>query len=250
VEPVVSQAVAEPGYEFVLGFAFLKTQLGPVMGDPVELEHGNEDNCDTQQLTTTGLAYWRCSTNMMSFAAFPSGEVHWAWAEPGLLEWTGSDADPPEDAPLIVAASSIPDDPPFSTQCLAAAPVPPLTCAPGDSLYALAAIQDSGEHVGFGLTVPPSGLQVTADLMDLPSDYDLYLVNESGVILDQSIEEGQTSEHVSMAVDGGTYFLYVNSDPGRPVDPQRRFRLQVSATTAVAAPAPQEQLVPDANATN
>jgi hypothetical protein len=128
--------------------------------------------------------------------------------------------------------------------------MPPLACAPGDSLYALAAIQDSGESVGFDLMVPQGGLQVTADLVDLPSDYDLYLVNESGAILDQSIEEGLTSEHISMAVDSGTYFLYVNSDSGRSVDPRRRFRLQVSVTNAVAAPAPQDESVPEPSTTN
>jgi hypothetical protein len=187
---------------------------------------------------------------MMSFAAFPSGEIHWAWSEPGLLEWTGPDADPPEDAPLIVAASSISDDPPLATQCLAVASVPPLACAPGDSPYALAAIQDSGENVGFGVNLPRSGLHVTADLMDLPSDYDLYLVNQAGAILGESMEEGSTSEHISMAVDGGTYFLYVNSDPGRLVDPERRFRLQVTVTSAVAAPAARDQPEPDPSPTN
>ena len=246
----MAQSVATTTDEFVLGFAFLKGQLGPVMGDPTEPEHGNDDNCDTQQLTTTGLAYWRCSSNLMSFAAFPSGEVHWAWAEPGLLEWTGPDADPPADAPLIVASGSDQGDPPLTTECLAAALVPPLMCTHGDSLYAMAVIEDPGDVVTFGLTVPPSGLQVTADLMDLPADYDLYLADDSGTILGQSIEEGLTSEHISVAVNGGTYFLYVNSDPGRLVDARSRFRLQVSVANALATPAPQDQAEPVPSGTN
>jgi hypothetical protein len=85
----------EPTPGFVLGFADLRTQLGDVMGNPVEAEHGNPDNCDTQQLTTTGLAFWRCSTNIMTFAAFPDGLHHWALVDGQVVEWIGPSADPP-----------------------------------------------------------------------------------------------------------------------------------------------------------
>ena len=80
---------------FVLGFAELSTRLGDVMGNPVEDEHGNPDNCDTQQLTTTGLAFWRCSTNTMTFAAFPDGLHHWTMIDGQVVEWIGTSADPP-----------------------------------------------------------------------------------------------------------------------------------------------------------
>jgi len=51
---VVTSAAELP--RFVLGFAFLKDQLGPIMGVPLESEHGSPDSCDTQQRTSTGLA--------------------------------------------------------------------------------------------------------------------------------------------------------------------------------------------------
>ena len=81
---------------FVAGFATLKSLLGDVMGDPIEIEHTVSDGCDTQQLTTTGLAYWRCETNTPSFVAFPDGMRHWALTDGQLVQWVGPSPDPPD----------------------------------------------------------------------------------------------------------------------------------------------------------
>ena len=80
---------------FVLGFASLSAALGDTMGAPVENEHGTPNGCDTQQLTTTGLAYWRCDTNTMTFAANPDGLHHWALVNGQIVEWQGPSPDPP-----------------------------------------------------------------------------------------------------------------------------------------------------------
>jgi hypothetical protein len=224
-------------YEFVLGFADLKGQMGGLMGDPVEAEHGNDDNCDTQQLTTTGLAYWRCSTNVTGFTSFPDGVEHWALAPQGLLEWASTDADPPSDAALVVAAQSSGDDPGSASECLSAASVTSLTCAPGAVMYAMDTLQNSGDTDTFLLNVPPNGLAVSANLVDLPADYDLFLADSSGAILGESTEEGTAPEHIDAVVDGGTYYLYVHSDLSRAVDPQNAFRLEVSLSSAVATAA-------------
>jgi hypothetical protein len=203
------------------------------MGDPVEDEHGNPDNCDTQQLTTTGLAYWRCSTNLLSFAAFPDGAMHWASAPPaaGLIEWSG-DQDPPADALTVVNATApaTPDDPPLGTECMAASPLPTTACVTGDNLGAWAALQNPGDTASVVVNVPDSGLHLTADLMDLPEDYDLYLADGSGAIMDESVQEGTTPEHIDASLPAGTYYFYVHSDPGRTVDPQTPFHLQVSVS--------------------
>jgi len=239
--PAEEPAPSAPGAEFVLGFAQLKARMGPVMGDPVESEHGNADNCDTQQLTSTGLAYWRCSTNVVSFAAFPDGAVHWALSsavEFGLVEWTGPDADPPSGAATIAAVDAAAedasggaaDDPPFTTQCLAAGSFPTLPCASGDSPFALATIQNPGDTVTFEVNVPQSGERVAAELVDLPADYDLYLVDGSGAIVGESVQEGTTPEQLEFDLPGGMYYLYVYADPGRLVDAQRAFRVEVSVT--------------------
>jgi hypothetical protein len=215
----------------VLGFAQLKADLGPIMGDPTEDEHGNSDNCDTQQLTTTGLAYWRCSSNLLTFAAFPDGAMHWASAPPtpGLIEWTGTE-DPPLDAWSVANASppAEEDDPLLQTACIAASPLPSTPCAAGDALSAQAAIQNPGDTLALDVSVPATGLHVTADLVDLPADYDLYLADASGTIVDDSMQEGTTPEHIDDDLPAGTYYLYVHSDPGRAVGPQDDFRLVVS----------------------
>ena len=83
------------GPTFVLGFATLSQALGGVMGTPTEDEHGTTSGCDTQQLTTSGLAYWRCDTNTMTFAAFPDGLHHWALLNGQVVEWFGASPDPP-----------------------------------------------------------------------------------------------------------------------------------------------------------
>jgi hypothetical protein len=233
-EPVTSVVLPPAsGPQFVLGFEFLKAEMGPIMGDAVELEHGNPDNCDTQQLTTTGLAYWRCSTNMMSFVAFPDGLIHWAWMPPGLFEWAGPDVDPPEGTP-IVAKTSVIGDGRLTTSCLAVAQVPSEMCSVGDSLAAVGIIKAVGETSTFRFSVPSTGLNVTANLVDLPADYDLYVADASGNIIGQSAAEGTTPEHVDLNLDGGTYYVYVHADPGRPVDPQDPYRLEVSVSSVVA----------------
>jgi len=92
--PVGAAAYCAPGQdpEFVLGFAFMKAQLGDVMGDPLECEHANPENGDTLQQTSTGLAFYRKSTNTPTFT---DGWTHWAWTATGLVTWTGARIDPP-----------------------------------------------------------------------------------------------------------------------------------------------------------
>jgi hypothetical protein len=81
--------------EFVLGFAFMKSQLGDTMGEPLECEHANPDNGDTLQQTSTGLAFYRKSTNTPTFT---DGWRHWGWTAAGMVFWTGDSIDPPEDS--------------------------------------------------------------------------------------------------------------------------------------------------------
>ena len=70
--------------EFQFGFAFLKSQLGDLMGEPLECEHANPENGDTLQQTTTGLSFYRKSTNTPTFT---DGWNH--WAGPGKYWSTG-----------------------------------------------------------------------------------------------------------------------------------------------------------------
>ncbi|MFN8526805.1 MAG: hypothetical protein U0821_27190 [Chloroflexota bacterium] len=77
---------------FVLGFASMKAQLGAFMGDPVECEHPNDANGDVLQHTSTGLAFWRKSTNTPTFT---DGYVHLGLVETGWVVWLGDSIDPP-----------------------------------------------------------------------------------------------------------------------------------------------------------
>lgn len=90
-------AFCAPGQEprFLYGFAALKLQLGELMGDATECEHVDPDSGDTHQRTTTGLAYYRKTTNAPSFT---NGSNHWALLGSGLVHWTDDSVDPPASA--------------------------------------------------------------------------------------------------------------------------------------------------------
>jgi hypothetical protein len=83
---------------FALGFAGLQAQLAVVMGGPTECEHADVTNGDTLQSTTTGLAFYRKSTNTPTFT---DGFNHWALTSAGLVAWSGEGIDPPEGAAVI-----------------------------------------------------------------------------------------------------------------------------------------------------
>jgi hypothetical protein len=96
------------------------------MGDPVECEHANPENGDTLQLTTTGLSFYRKSTNTPTFT---NSLEHWAITDQGLIGWTDTSIDPPGLAPSGPAPAPAPA--PTATP----APAPPPQPEPGDILY-------------------------------------------------------------------------------------------------------------------
>jgi hypothetical protein len=87
-------AVCNPAQpQFSGGLATLKTVLGSSMGEPLECEHSVSLDGDTQQKTTTGLAYYRKQLNA---ACFTTGWDHWGMLRGDLVRWSGHDVDPPE----------------------------------------------------------------------------------------------------------------------------------------------------------
>jgi hypothetical protein len=80
---------------FMGGMAGLKNALGDTMGDPTECEHAVTSDGDTQQKTSTGLAYYEHKINV---ACFTTGWDHWGLTDHGLVHWTGEAVDPPSDA--------------------------------------------------------------------------------------------------------------------------------------------------------
>lgn len=74
------------------GMAALKQQVGNVMGTPVECEHAASVVGDTVQQTSTGLAAYEKLTNTVTFT---DGWRHWALTANGLVQWDGTQAEPP-----------------------------------------------------------------------------------------------------------------------------------------------------------
>jgi endonuclease/exonuclease/phosphatase family metal-dependent hydrolase len=94
----LSQAATfcSPGQQphFSHGFAFLKSQLGEIMGQPVACERYDAAGNASQQ-TTTGQAFYDKETNTPMFTA---GKSHWAWTSAGLKQWTDAGVAPLESA--------------------------------------------------------------------------------------------------------------------------------------------------------
>ena len=121
--------------EFTFGFAHLKSLLGDTMDEPIECIHANPENGDILQQTSTGLSFYRKSTNTPTFT---DGWNHWAWTAQGLVYWTGSAIDPPGTVvPAAPEAGPTPGPTPTAT------PEPTPTSAPATSLredYSAAAL--------------------------------------------------------------------------------------------------------------
>jgi hypothetical protein len=94
------------------------------MGNPVECEHANPDNGDTLQNTTTGLAFYRKSTNTPTFT---NGTEHWALTTEGEVYWTGGSIDPSADAQLVLPPEPIAQQSPSGSEL---PPTPALPPAP------------------------------------------------------------------------------------------------------------------------
>ena len=84
-----------PGFSF--GFYELSQQLGGIIGQPTECEHGVGGTGDTVQRTTTGEAVYRWCTNTPTFTR---GQEHWMLVPGGVEYWTGEDT-PPQLPPVV-----------------------------------------------------------------------------------------------------------------------------------------------------
>jgi hypothetical protein len=90
------QSLCDPTRPRFLGsLASLKERLGSRMGDARDCEQPVDEAGNTEQLTTTGLAYYRRDLNL---AAFTNGYDHWALDDERMVHWTGGAVEPPSDA--------------------------------------------------------------------------------------------------------------------------------------------------------
>jgi hypothetical protein len=230
--PDTSDVSALP--DFGPPFDFLKTQLGPTMGSALEPVENVPDSCDTQQRTSTGLAYWRCSTNVVAFAADPDGLSHWAWVDNALVSWVSDSADPPADALVVAPASAAaPSD---DQVCLVPDTSLVTACPLSGGMAVPGYIEASGQTNSYRFDIGSQIMSVTADLTNLPADYDLYLADATGAILGESVNEGTTPEEIQSLLGPGTYFLFVHSDPARAFDPGDPYTLQLTVLAPDAQP--------------
>ncbi len=82
------------GPDFSFGFATLRTMIGDPMGAALSCEYGDPHGSgDVLQATTTGLAFYRVSTNTPTFT---DGWNHWGLTPDGVVFWTGGSIDPPQ----------------------------------------------------------------------------------------------------------------------------------------------------------
>jgi hypothetical protein len=204
---------------FSVDFADLLNQLGTTMGQALEDEHVDDTSgsCDLAQATTTGRAYVRCATGTSAFAALPDGLYHWAWLGDHLAAWIGPQADPPDmqtRLPLCVGPATGPD-----TAC------PLRWDLPVDGVLQA---PDGTDTYRLDVTAPLTDAVI--DLTDLPADYDLYLVDDSGTIVATSVQDDLQSEHIEQVLAPGSYFVYVHVDVSRQPDPTRPYTLQLTSS--------------------
>ena len=216
-------SLASPDVALAADFSQLADGLGALIGAPLEAEQSFPDTCDTSQLTTTGLAYLVCSTGEVGFAALPDGLHHWALADGQLLEWIGPDLEPPWTAgPADLATCGDPT----ATYCRLA----------GDSTVG-GYLQAAGATNAYQVMLSdPTRLMVS--LTDLPADYDLYLVDGTGAIIGQSVNEGSTPESIDQVLAPGTYIVYVHVDPARDFAPDDPYQLTLTQTRPGIVEAP------------
>jgi hypothetical protein len=111
---------------YVFGFANLKAAMGAPMGEPTTCEFADPNGTgDVHQRTSTGLAFWRKSTNTPTFT---NGFTHWALTNEGLVAWTGDSIDPP--GTVLPPATATPTAQPTSAPTVVAPTATPAVSAP------------------------------------------------------------------------------------------------------------------------
>lgn len=115
--------------------------------NPLECEHTEPSTGDAHQATTTGLSFYRKSTNTPTFT---DGYHHWALIAEGLAYWTGSSIDPPGMIVPTPTPTPIPSTPtatdPLPTQL---APTAELLLATSRGVKSASEVRAELERAGY-----------------------------------------------------------------------------------------------------
>jgi List-Bact-rpt repeat protein len=228
--PTAAQSVpfcdADQPATFADDFLPLVSQLGGVIGDPIECTHAGDNG--TQQGTTNGVLSFRPDDGAPMFT---SGSTHWVLQNDGVSQWTDPAPDP----------------------CLAYSPydAPERACPVSGAVDTQGAVAASGGLNAYIFNTGSAGAIVTGTLTNLGTDYDMYLVQGStNGIVAQSRNDGLTPEVINTVLNQpDTYFLYVYLDASQPTS-DTPYDLKVSVQSfdpggnALAAVAP-SGVVPD-----
>lgn len=123
--PMLASAQAAP--HFVLGFKAIADQIPDIVGAPLENEHFNLANGNSEQHTTKGLLAWRKSDN---FTAFTDGAHTWINGPYGLQERFNYQRFPWENDPVAPAGNDMAPPAAVPAPAAAVAPVPQPAPAP------------------------------------------------------------------------------------------------------------------------
>jgi hypothetical protein len=144
---------------FDAGFAALKAQLGDTMGEPTECAHTDAATGDSLQQTSTGLSFYRKSTNTPTFT---DGTTHWAITPEGVVSWIGNSVDPPDTELPAAATGASPAAAPVSE------PTPSATGTPAPTAVAILPPVASTSRNWSGYTATDGAFSATTATWTIP----------------------------------------------------------------------------------
>jgi superoxide dismutase, Cu-Zn family len=151
-----------------------------------------------------------------------------AWGDRAAEQWVrqhdNAHVAPVTPSPTaeIITPSPTPET---SSTCPQPTSDPDTACLLADRSAVSGSITNAGGMHVYRFVVSSPHAIGRARLINLAADYDLYLVDDTGVVLGQSVQEGTAPETVEMDLASGTYFLYVYADVGRPVPSKAPYEL-------------------------
>ncbi len=111
-------------------------------------------------------------------------------------------------------------------------------CPIGNGETVHGSLQQAGGRAVYRVVANAAPSVVRIELSDLAADFDLYLVDPSNQLLRESVQEGSVPEQIEVAVQPGTYLVFVQADPGRELATKQPYTLRLTVTSTDASTTP------------